>query len=185
MTLLAQHFQDYEAWLTEVKATIQKAQIKASLSVNRELIALYWNMGQMIVEKQEQSTWGDKIIPQLVQDLKRLFPEVKGFSRRNSFNIRKWYLFYRAQAEIVQQLVAQIPWGHNLLIITKIKDQSKFQPEYAGKMNYYLNAVDDLLKTDVDHPSIGLILCRSKDQVVVEYALRGITKPKGISEYQL
>ena len=132
MTLSAQHFQDYEAWLTEVKATIQKAQIKASLSVNRELIALYWNMGQMIVEKQEQSTWGDKIIPQLAQDLKRLFPEVKGFSRRNLFNIRKWYLFYRAQTEIVQQLVAQIPWGHNLLILTKIKDQSKFQPEYTG-----------------------------------------------------
>ncbi|MEL7064646.1 MAG: PDDEXK nuclease domain-containing protein, partial [Bacteroidota bacterium] len=69
-------------------------------------------------------------------------------------------------------------------IVIELK-MTAFQPEYAGKMNYYLNAVDDLLKTDVDNSSIGLILCRSKDQVVVEYALRGITKPMGISEYQL
>jgi predicted nuclease of restriction endonuclease-like (RecB) superfamily len=59
----------------------------------------------------------------------------------------------------------------------------EFEPEYAGKMNYYLSAVDDLLKTDIDQPSIGIILCKSKDSLDVEYALRDMNKPLGISEF--
>ena len=59
----------------------------------------------------------------------------------------------------------------------------EFEPEFAGKMNYYLSAVDDLLKTEVDQPSIGIILCKSKDNLDVEYALRDINKPLGISEF--
>ena len=59
----------------------------------------------------------------------------------------------------------------------------EFEPEFAGKMNYYLSAVDDLLKTEIDQPSIGIILCKSKDNIDVEYALRDISKPLGISEF--
>lgn len=59
----------------------------------------------------------------------------------------------------------------------------EFEPEFAGKMNYYLSAVDDLLKSDIDQPSIGIILCKSKDNLDVEYALRDINKPMGISEF--
>lgn len=59
----------------------------------------------------------------------------------------------------------------------------EFEPEYVGKMNYYLSAVDDLLKTEFDNPSIGIILCKSKDSIEVEYALRDLNKPMGISEY--
>jgi hypothetical protein len=61
----------------------------------------------------------------------------------------------------------------------------EFKPEFAGKMNFYLSAVDDLLKTDADHPSIGIILCKSKNRIEVEYALRDINKPMGVSEFRL
>ncbi len=60
-----------------------------------------------------------------------------------------------------------------------------FKPEYSGKMNFYLSAVDDLLRHPSDHPSIGLILCKSKDQVIVEYALRDTAKPIGIADFRL
>lgn len=61
----------------------------------------------------------------------------------------------------------------------------KFKPEYAGKMNFYLSAVDDILKTETDNPSIGIILCKDKDNVLVEYTLKDISKPIGISEYKI
>ena len=61
----------------------------------------------------------------------------------------------------------------------------KFIPEYAGKMNYYLSALDDILKTESDNPSIGIILVRDKDKLNVEYALRNINKPIGVSSYEL
>lgn len=61
----------------------------------------------------------------------------------------------------------------------------KFKPEYAGKMNFYLSAVDDLLRHPGDNPTIGLILCRSKVGVLAEYTLRDMTKPIGLAEYRL
>ena len=66
----------------------------------------------------------------------------------------------------------------------KLKDKD-FKPEYAGKMNFYLSAVDDLLKHPSDNPTVGLILCKSKDNVLAEYPLRDMTKPIGLSEYRL
>ena len=61
----------------------------------------------------------------------------------------------------------------------------EFQPEFSGKMNFYLSAIDDLLRHPDDQPSIGIILCKSKNKVVAEYALRDIRKPVGVSEYRL
>lgn len=69
-------------------------------------------------------------------------------------------------------------------VVIELKS-GKFKPEYAGKMNFYLSAVDDLLRGPSDNPSIGLILCRSKVGVIAEYALRDITKPIGLAEYRL
>ena len=69
-------------------------------------------------------------------------------------------------------------------VVVELKDND-FKPEYAGKMNFYLSAVDDLVKHSTDNPSIGLILCRSKDNVLAEYALRDMTKPIGLAEYHL
>lgn len=61
----------------------------------------------------------------------------------------------------------------------------KFKPEYAGKLNFYLSVVDDLLKTNADNPSIGIILCKEKNKLIAEYSLKDMTKPIGVSEYKL
>ena len=136
MALLHPNDNDYKAWLGELKAKISRSQLKAALAVNSELIKLYWDLGVMILQKQHQSNWGDKIIPQIAADLKKAFPEIKGFSERNLKYMCQFYRFYTqdqmgqqavAQTEILpeipigQQLVAQIPWGHNIQIFTKSK----------------------------------------------------------------
>lgn len=351
---------NYKNWIASLKDKIRSAQIKAALSVNEQMIMLYWDIGKSIIEKQQEHNWGSKIVELMATDLKRELPDTNGFSRTNLFAMRKFYLFYATSkliyqdskqlenssleinSEIVQQAAGQleitpfegdnelvhqlggqleqnsilfkIPWKHNLTILSKcstikeanfyiqqtiqnnwsrnvleiqissglvnrlgkaqnnfeltlpkpqsdlaketLKDPYKFdfltleadvqelelekhltenitkfllelgkgfafigrqyplqignkerkldllfyhlkmhcyvvidlkmgefEPEYAGKMNYYLSAVDDLLKTDIDQPSIGIILCKSKDSLDVEYALRDISKPLGISEF--
>lgn len=306
---------NYANWLADLKQRIQSAQQRATLSVNRELILLYWQIGRDILERQQVQGWGAKVIDQLAKDLTSAFPDMKGFSRRNLLYMRsfaeKW-----PDLEFVQQAVAQIPWGHNILIIAKcasvaearfyieqtleqgwsrdvlalqlksnlfaragkavtnfsrtlplpqsdlaqqtLKDpytfdfmamtapynerdverqltqhitqfllelgkgfafigrqyhleiagndyyidllfyhvtlkcyvvvelkNRKFIPEYAGKLNFYLSAVDSLLKRDDDQPTIGLLLCRDKNNIEVEFALRDMNKPMGVSEYTL
>ncbi|MFN4253964.1 MAG: YhcG family protein [Saprospiraceae bacterium] len=307
---------DYRAWLENIKSSIRSAQIKAAVSVNSELIGLYWELGKMIAERQEKAHWGDAIVEQLAADLKHEFPEMSGFSKMNLFYMRRLFLFYRGASEFVLQLVKQIPWGHNQLILRKsdsieaaqfyleatqrngwsrailelqienglhlrqgaaisnfektlpkpqselaqqtLKDpyifdflaltegmkeldfekqltdhitrfllelgagfafigrqyplqvgektylldllfyhirlrcfvaidlkMSAFEPEFAGKMNFYLSATDELLKTETDNPSIGIILCKTKDKIEVEFALRDLNKPIGVSEWKL
>lgn len=124
----------YKQWLTDLKSRIRNSQIKAALKVNSELINLYWDLGKEIVSKQEQSQWGDGLIKQLSNDLQQEFPDMKGFSISNIKYIKQWYLFYYKGITIGQQLVGQlentfniqdlvyqIPWGHNLRIIAQCK----------------------------------------------------------------
>ena len=113
---------EYTRWLEEIKQKIKKAHIKAAVNVNIQLIELYWELAAEILQKQEKAHWGDSILEQLSIDLRLSFPHINGFSRRNLYAIRQWYLFYNQKFEFVPQLVAQIPWGHNRLIISKVKD---------------------------------------------------------------
>lgn len=115
---------DYSNFILEIKTRIQQAQIRASLKVNNELIELYWNLGMMIVEKQTQAKWGDGLIKQIELDLKLTLPNTNGFSASNLKYMRRFYLFYSQSsvAAISQQLVVQLPWGHNIHILDKIKD---------------------------------------------------------------
>lgn len=132
---------DYVSWFKDIKSKVYRLQIKASIAVNVELLTFYWELGREITEKQTIKNWGDSIIEQLSKDLNRDFPDIKGFSKRNLFYIKSWYLFYNEHLtkvqqlvaqnslpaaidsiEKIQQLVGQIPWGHNILIITKIKN---------------------------------------------------------------
>lgn len=305
----------YKNFLLQVKQRIQQAQVRAMVTVNKELILLYREIGQSILDRQEKSNWGDKIVDQLAKDLKQEFPGMKWFSRRNLLYMRQFAETYQDK-EIVQQVVSQISRSHNIRLMQKctsaeerfwyaqqavqhgwsrnvllhqielwlferqgkavtnfsttlpspqsdmakdtLKDPyifdflslserakekeledalvqhitsfllelgkgfafvgrqyrlavgddefaidllfyhlklrsyiavdlkiGKFKPEYAGKMNFYLSALDDLVKSETDNPSIGIILCKGKTDVQVEYALRDISKPIGISEYQL
>ena len=318
MSLTKKHT-EYINWVNELKTLIQRTQIKASISVNRELMSLYWTIGKSISEKVNTANWGSSVVEELSKDLKEEFPNQKGFSRSNLFSMKKWFEFY-SQSEIdiekIQQLVGQIPWGHNVVIISKsknieeaifysnktiennwsrsvllhqielnlyerhgkaitnftktlpiphselatetLKDPYKFdfltlqekalekdieiqlvkhitsfllelgtgfsfvgqqvpvkidnqdffidllfyhiklkcyvvveikaiefKAEFAGKMNLYLSAIDDSLKTEAENPTIGLLLCKSKSEIIAEYALRGMTQPIGIAEYEI
>ncbi len=305
---------DYKAFIQDIKQRVQSAQIKAAVSVNQELIRLYWDLAERIVAKQRESAWGEGFLTQMSRDLQAEFPGMKGFSKRNLELMRQWYQFWSAEPAIAKQLVAQIPWGHNLVIISKIKNAEealfyiqknlqnnwsravlthqiesclyqregkaitnfqavlpapqsylarqtlkdpncfdflmlrekhdeqelenaliehitrfllelgagfsylgrqyrlevagdeffmdllfyhvrlhsyvvielktiKFKPEFAGKLNFYISAVDSVLKTEHDNPTIGILICKSKNDTVVEYALRDIHKPIGVSEY--
>ncbi len=113
---------EYKKWFFEIKKQFVHSQQKANLQVNRELITFYWQLGESIVEKQNNSSWGNGFLKNLSRDLMTEFPDIKGFSYRNLRLIRQWYQFYQGADVNWQQLVAnlsEIPWGHNIKIISK------------------------------------------------------------------
>jgi predicted nuclease of restriction endonuclease-like (RecB) superfamily len=312
---LTPHIEGYAELFDQLKARIETSRLRASLAVNCELVLLYWSIGRDILERQARLGWGARVIDRLAADLRRAFPEIKGFSPRN-------LKYMRAFAEawpdeyVVQQAVAQIPWGHNVRLLDRVRDPTErewyvhqtveygwsrnvlvhqiesklyerqgraltnfdrslpapqselarqvlkdpyafdfltlgpearerdlerglldhirdfllelgvgfafvgsqyplevggqdyyldllfyhlrlrafvvvdlkigeFEPEHAGKMGFYLQAVDDLLRHAADQPTIGIILCKTKNEVIVEYSLRSVDKPVGVSSYTL
>ena len=312
---MEQSTDNYAQFLADLKTRIRAAQVRASLSVNRELVLLYWEIGRDILDRQERESLGAKVIDRLSADLKRAFPDMKGFSPRNLKYMRRFAEVW-PESEFVQQVAAQLPWFHNCVILDKLtgradrvwyakaaiqhgwsrnvlvhqiesgrlhrqgkavanfdrtlpapfsdlaQDITKdpynfdfltlgedaherdlegglldhlrqfllelgvgfafvgsqyrivvgsqeffidllfyhlklrayvvidlkmraFEPEFAGKMNFYLSAVNDLLRHADDQPSIGIVLCKTRERFVAQYALRDIQKPIGISEYRL
>jgi predicted nuclease of restriction endonuclease-like (RecB) superfamily len=306
---------EYGDFLQSLKTRIQQAQVRAALAVNRELVLLYWQIGREILERQKAQGWGAKVIEQLSKDLRSEFPQMKGLSRANLLYMRSFAETYTDE-QFVQQAVGQIPWGHNVRILDKVKDakqrefyihktiengwsrnvlvlqiESKlyerqgkaitnfemtlppaqsdlavqllkdpynfdfltlhdeaverdlesallqnlqkflvelgvgfafvgrqyhlevgdqdfyidllfyhlklrafvvvdlkmreFKPEDAGKMSFYLTATDKILKHETDAPTIGMILCKTKNKLVAEYALQNLGSPIGVSEMQL
>lgn len=122
----------YAAWLAELKTRIHSAQQRAALAVNRELVLLYWQMGQDILARQAQQGWGAKVIERLAQDLRAAFPDMKGFSRANLMYMRAFAQAW-SEGAIVQQAVGQLPWGHNLVLLTKLKAPwCSTSPSFAG-----------------------------------------------------
>jgi len=305
----------YARFLSELRSRVQAARTRAVMAVQSELVLLYWSIGRDILERQERLGWGAGVIEQLAADLRREFPDSKGFSGRNLLYMRRFAEVWPTRP-IVQQLVAQLPWGHNVRLLDKVKDDGqrlwyaqqavengwsravlvaqierdlfaaqggavnnfeatlpepqselarqalkdpyqldflgvagdaheqvierglvrhirdfllelgqgfafvgqqfplrvggdefridllfyhlqlrcfvvlelkagRFQPEHAGKLNFYLSAVDDLLRQPGDGPSIGLVLCRDRQTTVAEYALRGMAQPMAVSQYEL
>jgi predicted nuclease of restriction endonuclease-like (RecB) superfamily len=148
---------DYPAFLESLKSRIRQAQTKAMLSVNRELIALYWDIGRQIAFRQEDEGWGRATVERLADDIQKSFPGMGGFSRTNVFRMRAFYLAYPGKPELVPQAVgktegdqkipqavgqtsaagppeavAHLPWGHNILLMERIKDQAQ-RLWYAAK----------------------------------------------------
>jgi predicted nuclease of restriction endonuclease-like (RecB) superfamily len=116
--------ESYFKLLNSLKQQIRSAQVKAALAVNQELITLYWHIGQEILLKQQTEGWGAKIITRLAKDLKREFPDVKGFSRSNLKYMRAFAEAY-PDWQIGQQLAGQIPWFHNCVLLDKVKDPAE------------------------------------------------------------
>ena len=116
--------EDYRNLLVEVKQRIRSAQYEALKAVNKELIALYWDIGRMIVTRQQGTSWGKSVVEQLAKDLQAEFPGISGFSARNIWRMRDFYLTYQPK-ENLTPLVAEIGWTHNLVILEKCKDDLK------------------------------------------------------------
>lgn len=304
---------DYKNRLVEVKQRIRSAQYEALKAVNKELIALYWDIGEMIVTRQQGTSWGKSVVEKLAKDLQTEFPGISGFSTANLWRMRLFYETY-ANNEKLAPMVREIGWTHNLVILEKCKDElerefyirmarkfgwtknvlvhqienktyektllnqtnfdqvvpeeirnqaklavkdeytfdfleladehserqleqeilakvepflqemggmfafigsqyrieidddeffidlvlyhrslkclvaielkiGKFLPEYIGKMQFYLAALDDKVKLPDENPSIGIILCKSKKKTIVEYALKESNKPIGVATY--
>ncbi len=90
---------DYRHWIVSIKSRVQASQIKAAVSVNRELMELYWFLGEQIIEKQVAAQWGDGFLKQMGKDLQAEFPEIRGFSIRNLQRMRRWVEFWSEDAQ--------------------------------------------------------------------------------------
>jgi len=200
---LLENINEYQKILLELKSKFKTAQIKASIRVNSELLQFYWYLGKKIIEVQDNYKWGSKFLENLSKDLSKAFPNVKGFSKRNLEIIRKWVLFW--DKEITKQVVSQIyqiPWGHNVVIIQKVKNiqEAVFyiqnSIEHGISRNVLIHQIESGLYTrsakainnfDKTLPPIQSDMAReiTKDNLLVEYSLRDINKPIGVSEYKL
>lgn len=306
---------DYPALLAEVKARIQSAQYAALRAVNKELVGLYWDIGRLIVERQQSEGWGKAVVAQLAADLQAAFPGTGGFSASNLWRMKSFFETYSG-AEKLAPLVREIGWSHNLIILERcgdaqerefylrmarkfgwsknvlahqidnqsyeksllgqtnfdqaltpalraqaklaVKDEyafdflelgerhsereleraliariedflramggmfafmgsqyrlevegkeyfidlllfhrrlhalvavelkiGEFEPEFVGKMQFYLAALDAQVRQEDENPSIGIILCKEKTRTIVEYALRDARKPIGVATYEI
>jgi len=122
---------EYIKFLNEIKSRIVTARIQAIRSVNKELIKLYWDIGKNIVDRQEKFGWGQSVVEQLSRDLNHEYKDIEGFSPDNLWRMRMFYLEYKDEQKLAQ-LVPELPWGHNILIMQKIKN--------AKEKEYYIMA---------------------------------------------
>jgi len=128
---LTQPPEGYADWLTNLKTRIHTAQQRATLAVNRELVLLYWQIGRDILARQAEAGWGARVIERLSQDLRNAFTDMKGFSPRNLKYMRAFAEAW-PDAEFVQQAVAQLPWGHNLVLLDRLNNPQE-RRWYAAK----------------------------------------------------
>ena len=112
---------DYPAFLTAIKARIRRAQYQALRAANKELLALYWDLGESIHQKRETQGWGKAVVETLARDLQIEFPGQNGFSARNLWSMGQFYAEYRSRTNLLT-LLAEISWSKNLLIMNRCKD---------------------------------------------------------------
>src|SRR5262249_13531139 len=97
---------EYAKWIVHLKQRVQQARLKAARTSNGVLIELYWELGKEITQREKEFNYGENFIERVAIDLKHEFPDIKGFSRRNLYRIRQWYLFFLANGEVVPPLMA-------------------------------------------------------------------------------
>jgi hypothetical protein len=173
---------NFAALLADVKGRIQVAQTRAVLAVNAELVRLYWDVGRIIDERQKREGWGAAVIPRLARALKRELVELKGFSERNIDRMIAFYRQYSRPAEISPLPVAKLPSRKASKSTSALSDDALI---WSIPWAHHCSVVNDRLKHPDDSPTIGLILCQTRDQMLAEYSLAGIDKPIGVSTYVL
>ena len=146
---------EYLQTIETIKKEIRAAQYKATVRVNLELLMLYHSIGEVI---NEHKTWGNKSVENLARDIKIDFPDATGYSAPNLKYMAKFALRF-PDKEFVQAALAQITWYHHITLMDKGKDANE-HVWYAGQLNFYLSAVDGILKEEKDNPSIGLLLSK-------------------------
>lgn len=173
----------YKEFLAEIVNMVQNHRALAVHNVQTVSNRLYWNIGELIIKKQQQYGWGKSIVEQLSRDLNMFIGEGVSWSPRNLWFMRQLAGEYSnlkqpvSEIENLKQLVSEVPWGHNILILQKLKD--------IKARIFYLQLIDEQLKQSDDHPSIGILLVPHKDRLEVEYALKTASKPIGVAKYTL
>ncbi len=126
--------QGYSDLLQDVKRRVAQARVRATVSVNRELVMLYWDIGWLIIQRQEEEGWGASVIERLSRDLQAALPDARGFSMSNIWRKRAFCLAYppsrehlaqpvrESSARVLPEPVAEIPWGHNVVLVEKVKE---------------------------------------------------------------
>lgn len=184
---------DYLATLGEIKERIRSERLRDALAANAAMVRMYWEIGRIILARQAAEGWGAKVIDRLAADLREEFPDMRGLSPRTLKYMRKFAEAW-PDAEIVQGFLAQLPWWQNIdllfyhlklrcFVVVELK-AVPFEPEFVGKLNMYMGAVDDLLRHPDDRPTIGLLLCKGKGRIIAEYALNGFTRPIGVADWK-
>lgn len=175
------HNSDFE----NIVLMIKQSQIKAYSSVNHELIDLYYNLGKYISQKVEHSKWGKGIVKELADYIEKTNPDLKGFSDKNLWRMKQFYESYKDD-EKLSTVLRELSWSQNLQIFSRCKSiEERVFYEHLGQLNFYLEALDRDVKKEKENPSIGILLCRDKDDDVVEYALSRSLSPAMIAEYKL
>ncbi len=141
---------DYIALLDEIKERIRTAQYQALRAVNKELIALYWDIGKLIVERQKGRTWGKSVVERLSKDIQVEFPGIRGFSVQNLWYARQFYLTYRDNQKL-QPLVGEIGWTHNLIVMSRCKDD--LEREFYIRMTRKFGWTKNVLTHQIDNQS--------------------------------
>ena len=189
--LLTSTPEGYIEWLKEIKERIRSAQQRAVLAANTEMTVLYWHIGRDILARQGQQGWGAKVVERLAADLRREFPDMKGFSSRNLKYMRLFAETW-SNEQFVQRVVAQIPWGHNLEILTKLKISeerewyARADIEYGWSRPVLVHQIESRL-----YHRQGKAITNFDKQLpaslsdLAQQTLKDISKPVGISEYRL
>ena len=141
---------DYTDFIIEIKNKIRNSQYEAMKAVNKALISLYWGIGEEIYNQQQEKGWGKSIVEVLAKEIKKDFPDVQGFSSRNLWNMRNFYIEYKDN-EILQPLVAEISWTKNIIIIEKCKEP--LEREFYIKMTKKYGWTKDVLINHIENKS--------------------------------
>lgn len=159
--------EEYSNLLVEVKQRIRSAQYEALKAVNKELIALYWDIGRIIITRQQGASWGKSVVEQLAKDLQAEFPGIGGFSAANLWRMRLFYETY-ANNEKLAPLVREIGWTHNLVILEKCKDD--LEREFYIRMTRKFGWTKNVLIHQIENQTYEKTLLNQTnfDQVVPE-----------------